>query len=528
MKRILIGTLVLFLVGGIGLALYARSVLTGDTVRTAVAAQVSSALGQPVTIGGLGASVYPRVTMDLTDVTIGEPARIRLASMHLGTGLRALFSRRIEGADVRVDGAKITLPLPDLATAAPAGQAGAGGSSPVEIVSIDEIVLRNVEVVSGDRTLRGDIELIPQGTGVLIRRIGLSAADAAIEMTGALTSFTPLEGHIEAKADALDFDRLLAFLSDFTASAGADGGGRTASAGSPATTGVDGRLTVALTAGRATTGGLVLSDLAATAVILPGSVTFEPLKFGVFGGRYDGAMQVALGGTPRFTWRAAVSGIDAAALMAFAGSAGTITGALSGRIALDGTGLEMERALRTARGTARVDITDGTIAGLSLVRTVVTAGSGRGGVLASARTALTAPDGSGGGERFSRLGATLAVADGRMNTSDFAMSSTDLDLHAAGSLGLASMTADFAGRVQLSEELSKQAGTDLYRVAQENGRVTLPIAVSGPMGNLSVRVDLTDAAARAIRNRAADEAQKALERHLPKGLGGLFKKKGGG
>ena len=72
---------------------------------------------------------------------------------------------------------------------------------------------------------------------------------------------------------------------------------------------------------------------------------------------------------------------------------------LSGTLALDGAGLQMEQALRSARGRARIDVTDGTIAGLQLVRTIVTATSGRGGVLASAGAALAAGD-TAGGERF--------------------------------------------------------------------------------------------------------------------------------
>ena len=528
MKRILIGGGILFLVAGIGLAVIARRVLTGDNVRAAVAAQLSRALGQPVTIGGLGASVYPRVTMDLSDVTIGQPARVTLTAMHVGTGLRALFSRRIEGGEIRIDGARITLPLPDLGASTAASSES--GSSPIEIVSIDEIVLRNVEVVSGARVLRGDIELVPQGKGVQIRRIALTADETQVEMTGTLTSLSPIDGRIEASTAALDFDRLLAFLTDFTAGsvAPATAGATSATAASRSSTGIDGRLTFVLEAGRATTGGLVLSDLAATALILPGTVTFEPLAFGVFGGRYDGTMHVALGDTPQFRWRGSVAGVDAAALMAFAASPGTITGTLAGKVALEGTGLEMEQALRTAHGTARVDITDGTIAGLSLVRAIVTAGSGRGGLVSSAGTALSARGDAPGSERFARLGATLSVAGGRMTTTDVAMASPDVDLSAAGSVNVATMTTNFDGQVRLSESLSKQAGTDLYRYAQDGGRVTLPVTVSGPLGHLSVRVDLADAAARAIRNRAAEEAKKAIERNISKGLRGLFKKKGGG
>ncbi|HEY0874799.1 MAG TPA: AsmA-like C-terminal region-containing protein [Vicinamibacterales bacterium] len=520
MKRVAIAVVVLLGVAGIGLTLFARSVLTGDHIRSSVAAQVSAALGQPVTIGSLGVSVYPRVTMDLGDVSIGEAGQIRLASMHLGTGLRALFSRRIEHAAVRIDGARITLPLPPF-NAAPSGEAGSSGSLPVEIVSIDEVVLRNVDVIGGDRTLHGDIELVPQDTGAQIRRIALSAGDTRIEMTGALTSVSPIEGRLEATANTVDIDRLLAFLDDFTAAASSS---ITAAA---STSGVDGRLTIVMKADRAITGGLTLTGLAATATVLPDGVTFEPLAFGIFGGRYEGTMHVALGDAPAFAWRASVAGIDTAALMAFAGSPGTITGTLSGTVSLEGTGLEMERALRTARGTARVDITDGTITGLSLVRTVVTAGSGRGGLLTSVSKAAADRAEDPGSERFSRLGATLALAGGRLTTSDMAMTSADVDLNAAGAVRVDTMTAEFAGTVRLSEALSKESGTDLYELAQEDGRVTLPVTLTGPIDNLTVRLDAGDAAARAIRNRAADEAKKALERNLPKGLRGLIRKKGG-
>jgi uncharacterized protein involved in outer membrane biogenesis len=529
-KRLVLVAVALIGLAGAGLALLARSVFTGPNVRAAVEAQVSAALGQPVTIGGLGASIYPRVTMDLSDVTIGRPARIRLASVHLGTGLRALISRRIEHADVRVDGARITLPLPSLGAGGPAAPAG-GGEPPVEIVSIDEIVLRGVEVASGGRTLRGDIELVPHRAGVTIRRVALAAEGTAVAMTGELIALTPLSGRIDVTAETMDLDRLTAFVGEFVAApvpaAAAAGVPPPASGpavelrGVPAVSPV-GQLVVGLQVGRMTTGGLTLSDFASTALVTPDAVRFEPLALGVFGGRYQGTMQLALGDIPRFEWRATVTGVDAASLMAFAGSPDTITGKLGGTLALQGEGLQMEQALRTARGRARIDITDGTIAGLHLVRTLVMAASGRGGVVNSAGAAVTtqnAPD----AERFSRLSATLRLANGVIETGDFAMVSTDVDLRAAGSLRLAGMTADFAGRAQLSDTLSRQAGTDLYRYTQEGGRVTLPVTVTGPIERLSVRVDVGDAALRALRNRAIEEAQKAIERRIP-GFGDLFKR----
>ena len=173
------------------------------------------------------------------------------------------------------------------------------------------------------------------------------------------------------------------------------------------------------------------------------------------------------------------------------------------------------------------------MAGLSLVRTVVTSLSGRGGITTSAAAGVQAATsgpapreaaGAGGNERFSRLGATLALGGGVIRTNDFAMSSPDVDLRGTATLALARMTADMKGRVQLSEKLSKEAGTDLYRYTQEGGRVTLPASVSGPLDNLSVRVDVSAVASRAIRNAATDEVNKAIKRNLPGGLGGLFPK----
>ena len=279
-----------------------------------------------------------------------------------------------------------------------------------------------------------------------------------------------------------------------------------------------------LKAGKATTGSLVLTDLDTTALVTPGAVAFDPASFGVFGGRYQGSIRLALGETPRFQWRAKVSGIDTPALMAYAGSPNTISGTLAGSMELESAGLEMDTALRNARGGARIDIANGSIAGLSLLRTIVLATSGRGGYATSAASAVESSGQKAESERFSRLGATLSLANGVISTNDFAMTSADADLTGAGTVRVATMMTNLEGQVRLSEALSQKGGTDLYRYTQENGRVTLPATVSGPLANLSVRIDVAQAAARAARNRATEEVKKAIERNLPGGLGGLFRK----
>ena len=96
LKKVLLAALVVILVLSLGLFLWARAVFTHDAVRTALAEQLSKALGQPVSVATIAVAIYPRVTVNLGHVTIGEPPRIQVRMLHVGADFGALLSRRIE------------------------------------------------------------------------------------------------------------------------------------------------------------------------------------------------------------------------------------------------------------------------------------------------------------------------------------------------------------------------------------------------------------------------------------------------
>jgi uncharacterized protein involved in outer membrane biogenesis len=212
-----------------------------------------------------------------------------------------------------------------------------------------------------------------------------------------------------------------------------------------------------------------------------------------------------------FRLNAALSNIDVAAATAYAGSPGTISGTMSGQIDVSGQSANPAGLMNAANGTARVDIRDGVAKNLGLVKTIVIATSGR--------SDGQAPRSVGGSndEQFKRLGATLKVANGTVRTDDLQFESPDVLMRAGGSLRLDGSAIDLRGNVQLSEALTQQAGRDLVRYTQEQGRVTLPVTISGAAQSPSVRVDVASLANRALQNKAKDELQKAI--------GGLFKKK---
>jgi hypothetical protein len=155
-----------------------------------------------------------------------------------------------------------------------------------------------------------------------------------------------------------------------------------------------------------------------------------------------------------------------------------------------------------------VDITKGTVKNLGLVRTVVTSTSGRSGA-----PAKSASSGSRD-ESFERLGATLALANGSASTQDLRFESPDVLLAATGGLRLDGSAINLAGQVQLSDELSQQAGRDLVRYTQEQGRVTLPATITGTADNPQVRIDVAKLATRALTNKATEEAEKVLKKNL--------------
>jgi len=517
LKKALLGAFVLLVLLSTGLFLWARAVFTGDIVRVALANQLSRALGQPVTIGSIAVTIVPRLTVNLGQVTIGEPARIRVQTLHVGADFRALLSRHIEHGRLELSGARIELPLPSFAV----GDSTSGSSSnaPVELISVDAIALRGVEIVSGGRVLTGDVEIVPEGKGLTLQKVTLVADKTTVNLTGNITDLSGPVGDVAIKAGAVNFDQLLAFANDFATASGME---PTTAASSPRHTGNPNaaspgvssmNIAVSLEADRATMGMLTLDKLTSNARITGDAMTLEPISFGVLGGHYNGALVFTLGVIPDFKLDATLAGVDMGTATAFAGTPGVLTGRLSGNLHLAGHGMDASSVIKSARGTARVEILNGVVKNLGLVRTIVVATSGR-----SDRTGVGASGARD--EPFTKLGATLTIANGSANTQDLRFESKDLLLATAGMVRLDGSSINLGGKVQLSDELSKQAGQDLARYTQEGGRVTLPVAITGSANAPQVRVDIAGMAKRAFTNRANEEVQKALK----KGLGDLFKK----
>jgi hypothetical protein len=128
------------------------------------------------------------------------------------------------------------------------------------------------------------------------------------------------------------------------------------------------------------------------------------------------------------------------------------------------------------------------------------------------------PEGSG--TAFETLGGRFSLSSGTLRSENLALRSRDVDTDGRGTLTVDTGAVDARADVTLSKDLTAQAGTDLRRYAQQDGRVVVPAVVGGTLTQPSVSVDVVAAARRAFGNE--------VNRRVTDFIGGLFKKKKGG
>jgi uncharacterized protein involved in outer membrane biogenesis len=509
MKKLLLIGLAVVLITIIGLAIAVRMLINPERVRATIEAQATAALGMPVTLQAADISVWPRARVTLGGLKVGEPASLTLDRIEVATALRALLSRRIEGAELTIADSTIDVPallaaLDGLAKESSPPPPPAGGTptdAPLTLVSVDTIAFRNVKVIYAGGSATVTLESALSGDRLDIRSFELASSFTDLKASGVIESLAARRGKLTIDAASLDLDAMVAQL------AALQGPQATPQqAGAP---GAAFDMTFDVTAAKGLAGGVQFDNLKTTIHATADAVQLEPFGFGAFGGRIEGKTRVDTSrAEPVLVLDAQFSQMDVAAVAAFAGQPGTISGRLAGELHVSGAGVEPATALANATGSGALAITDGAIPNLHLVRALVVA-FGR-----------PEPGASGGGDRFTRIAATMQLAKGVLRFSTLTFASPDVDVDGSGTLNLAAGAVDVSGRAQLSETLTRQAGRDLVRYTADNNRVTVPVTVTGPVAAPQVRVEAAALLRRAAENEVKSQIQKGAT-----GLLDRFKKK---
>ena len=425
--------------------------VSGDAMRLALEHQATAWLERPVSIGRVRVAWLPRLGIRLENVSATASVPIVVDRLDLALALRPLLERRVEAVRaIAIDGAQIT---------------------------------------SRGRTVLISGSAIVDGTRLAISRVAARSERTAIDAHGAVDFVPRFAVTLEAAASRLDIDELLALLAAFPAP-GANGSGRTAAP----------RINVSISAPEAVLAGVPLARFEASLAGDGRDVRIEPLKFDLFGGRYDGWIDVTLGEQLDIRIGAGISNLDVARLSAFAGAPEAITGRLygSGRFGLRAA--TIADAFATARGVGEAVVSDGAIRKLDVV--------------GAAMTFLTGGDiaSPGAGGRFQSIAATFALADDALRSDDLTLKAGDYDIFARGTLALSSKTIDGRANLALSPELSAKAGRAMTRYARAGNRIVLPARLSGTLAAPRISIDAGAMIRRGLQNEIERRLQDLAER----------------
>jgi len=456
---------------------------SGDGMRRALEQQATAFLGQPVTIKSARGQLFPRPGIGLDGIEVGKPAQLTLASVDLSTDLRALLSRRIEDARIVISDSTIRMPLPFSLPGDTSGKQGQAAAAPVTVVSVGEISLRDVRIVSRGREVRVTADSSLNGDRLALRRFTAESGKTSLQVEGEVDLEPRIDAKLKARADKLDLDELLALADAFTPPA-STARGRSSSPSMKVAAQID--------ADSATAAGVEITKLSAAMTMDGDRIGLSPMTFGLFGGSYEGSLNGRLGDSLSVTIQSRLKGLDVAQLAAFGGSPDTITGTLSGEGTFSAQGADMSAALASANGKGSASIVKGTIKRLDLVRTVV---------LFFGRPA---PETAAATDEFERIDTTFSLARQVFRADTFAMRSRDADIAGSATLALETTALDGTVDLTLSEELSQQAGTDLARYTREQNRIVLPAKLGGTLQQPRITINALAAIRRGIQNEVQE------------------------
>jgi len=497
MRRLLLATLSVVAIVLIVAAIALLWVLSGDGVPRALEREATAWLGQPVRIGSASVGLFPRLTLRLRDVEVGEPVQVTLAEIDVSARPGPLFSRRIEDAELLVADSRLEMPFPFAWPSGSSDQTGtndAAGEDGIDLVSVRAISLRNVTVASRGREIQISATSSLVDTKLTIARFEATTGSTRLEATGTATLSPRLDATIQASANALDIDDLVAIAAAFTPVS------RQRSAANPP--GIRMKATVTAPEGRLA--GVSVSRIEAQMLMDGDGLIVDPIAFTVFGGAQNGWLDVRFGDALDVRLGASVSNIDVAQLAAYGGAEGSLTGRLNGSGRFGARGRDLQSVLGSARGVGEVVLAKGSMRRLNVVQTAVRFLGG----------AAAAEDSDDGGQ-FHEMTATFALGDGVVRSDDLSVRASDYDILARGTMTFATDALDGRADLVLSEALSATAGRDLFRYARAGNRIVLPATVGGTLGQPRLGIDAAAALRRGVRNEIERQLQGLLERIRP-------------
>ncbi|MGM0412686.1 MAG: AsmA family protein [Pseudomonadota bacterium] len=232
-----------------------------------------------------------------------------------------------------------------------------------------------------------------------------------------------------------------------------------------------------------------------------GRVTVDPVAADLYRGHLDTrAVLDGRGEALGVELTTSLEGFQAGPLLEDLMDESRVSGRTDLSLDLDGSGTTFLELRRGLDGEGDVRFRDGAIEGVNLAEWL-----GR----AYARVQEREPPEHRPSQTdFTQLTASFDIREGVLRNDDLALQSPGLRVSGKGSLDLASEALDYRVRAAVVETLEGQDGKPLEELTD----LAIPVHLGGYLASPDVDVELADA----LRQKAAEEAQKALEREKEK------------
>lgn len=527
-----------------------------DAFRPSFEERLSAILGRPVILGKLRVSFWPGLGVSADGLRVEAPdrldparavtlaaerVRVRASALPLLRRRLVVRSFHLDDGAIRLGGRLLgdRLSLVGRLEATPGNELGCSGTLAVRIAGLPGAPEADLEYATG---LDGDLLVLHR----LIGRIGDSTFEASGDLRGirsdspqlrldgtASTGRTRLEGRAEITvrggAPAIAFDVRSPFFDLDEILSAVGGTNRSGARGSwlqgllvspalaadPGPSGlawlVDAVGSGSLRASSGKLAGLEISDLVARVELRRGTLQVEEASFDVAGGAHRGAFSLDIGDADlpfSISSRLGAVRVERLGAAIAPGHADVLQGSGSIEATLRGRAPGGRADRGSVGGTVRLEVRDGRIASVGVLRQVA--------------VVLEKAGGKGIGREdtpFRSMTATFRIAGGVSRTEDLAVRSDDLDLDGKGTVGLDGRL-DLEILVSFSRAVST-AMTDRnsklrYRVGQD-GRLSVPLRMAGSLVEPEVRVDLDRVLSEGVGRILEEKAKKGF---LKKLLGG--------
>jgi len=335
--------------------------------------------------------------------------------------------------------------------------------------------------------------------------------DGTVNLRAAIKGFDKPAVDFDLQADRLDVDRYLppgketgakGGASKPAATPGASAGGATEEAP------IDLAWLKPLQAkGSIQVGELVVSRIHAQDVDIrinadKGKLSVDPMSARLYQGSLQGSTQIDANRNS-YVVKQRLVGINIGPLLRDAVQKDILEGRGTVQLDLRTVGTTATGLKRGLNGTASVVLKDGAVKGINLAAALRKAKAMLGSKSAAEEQAQ-------GGEQtdFSDMSASFRIDKGVAHNKDLLLRSPFLRVQGAGDIDLVAASMDYDVKASLVNTSTGQSGKKLDEVAS----LTVPVAISGPLENLSYRLD--------TRALVTDQAKDALREQLQRRLGG--------